>query len=113
MRGWNFSFLVFPYVLNGFLMMFFKFSMCSSKGVLNSTSLYLIPIAQTSHLLIYIKGGTPSSHRNGYFEEPPKFFFFGDGPIKMTHAQPQKNKKKPLKATHLMKRRAQVNRRGE
>jgi hypothetical protein len=46
------------------------------KGVLNNTSLYLIPIAQSSHLLTYLKGGTPSSHRNGCFEEPPRVFLF-------------------------------------
>jgi hypothetical protein len=31
----------------------------------------------------------------------------------MAHAEPKKKKKEPSKATHLMKRRAQVNRRGE
>jgi len=65
----------------------------SSQCVPNNTSLYPISFGQSSPLFTYLsEPKVPSSQRNYYFGEPPKFnFFLGGGPIKMAHCSQKKN----------------------
>jgi hypothetical protein len=95
--GGGFLILVFPSYFqpvltcskrysSGFQCMFPKFAMCSSRVFPIAPHFISYPLPNSSPFLTYIMTqmrGTPSSYRNYYLGQPPKFqFLLAYGPIK-------------------------------